>query len=774
MQNLPLPSCPRCGHVLPENAPHALCPKCLLAAVAEPTGATVLGSSPLKPPPPAVSEVAAAFPQWEVLELLGQGGMGAVYKVRQPSLDRLVALKVLPASLAEIPGFSERFAREAKLLARLNHPGIVTVHEFGQSGPFFYLLMEYVEGVNLRQAMQAGKFSSPQALSVVQRICEALQFAHEEGVVHRDIKPENILLDAKGRVKLADFGIGKLAGEMTRTAPNLTVSGAALGTPQYMAPEQIERPQDVDHRADIYSLGVVLYELLTGELPLGRFAAPSEKTDVHRGVDAVVLRALEKERERRQQSAAEMKTQVELAEQGRHLPAPGKRSRKHVLAVVLFALSVLSFVASMLLAKHAQFASITAMEAMNQKSELLGRSNDKVRQLNNELQEAKSRKSGEVSVADLTVKLMAAAQAAQEAEASFVGAKQDYAEASGPPPSWFLVLSCIALFLVPATLLGWMSLAELRHRHQEEGRFAAMFTAWFLPMASLNGGAVLGLVVLLDSSSSLRDRPDAQGPLIALVVNLLLMLDFWMLRTSWRWLTRNEKPASLAVLRVFATGGIVSLILLAVTLYHLREAASSKVAALQQPAANANLQARTYAEFKVEGVHTNDSPGKPEALDITAEIHAFVPLGQQFEPYFEDTSGLVAAVETGAADRPWVTMKSLVVTRIRNSFEEEQRIQVTWTLGKSYAPLRAGSLEGRFAAFGHKIGIPPSGGMEAEILQRGKATSLNTFEKKVVWSGGVNGAELKPLKENVAPEATMVRKGELTFGLQLRPTPKLK
>jgi predicted Ser/Thr protein kinase len=265
---------------------------------------------------PSREEIAAAFPDLEVMEVLGQGGMGIVFKARQPRLDRLVALKILPPGLAQQPGFAERFTREARALAKLNHANIVTVHDFGISGGFFYLLMEYVNGVNLRKAMQAG-IKPEQAMLLVPRICEALQFAHDHGVLHRDIKPENILLDTHGTPKLADFGIAKMAGEAPGSG--LTLSGAALGTAAYMAPEQIEKPATVDHRADIYSLGVVFYEMLTGELPLGRFASPSEKSSVGESVDRVVMRALEKERDRRQQSATEMKTQVEGV-RGGHAP----------------------------------------------------------------------------------------------------------------------------------------------------------------------------------------------------------------------------------------------------------------------------------------------------------------------------------------------------------------------------------------------------------------------------------------------------------------------
>ena len=202
--------------------------------------------------PPSLAAVSAAFPQLEILELIGHGGMGAVFKARQPKLDRLVALKLLPASLAERDAaFAGRFEREGRLLARLHHPNIVVVHDSGTAGGFFYLLMEFVEGVNLRQAMRSRRFTPAQALAIVPHICDALQFAHDEGVLHRDIKPENILLDAKGRVKLADFGIAKLVGEsgtgilpvdapttgrMPVPLSSLTQSGSTLGTPSYMAP----------------------------------------------------------------------------------------------------------------------------------------------------------------------------------------------------------------------------------------------------------------------------------------------------------------------------------------------------------------------------------------------------------------------------------------------------------------------------------------------------------------------------------------------------------
>ncbi len=303
--------------------------------MAAPTHAGLRGGASSEPPP--IEAIAAAFPHLEIHSLIGTGGMGAVFKARQPRLDRFVALKILPGSLSHDPAFASRFAREGQMLARLNHPNIVTVHDFGEAGGFYFLLMEFVDGVNLRQAMRASRFTPEQALGIVPRICDALQYAHDEGVFHRDIKPENILLDSRGRVKLVDFGIAKLAAEaealvaaVPSSGPGLTHAGTALGTPEYMAPEQRESPSEVDHRADIYSLGVVFYELLTGELPSGAaFAPPSEKSEADPRVDAIVAQALEKERSRRQRSVAEVRTQIEtVAQTASEQVAPGEREAR--------------------------------------------------------------------------------------------------------------------------------------------------------------------------------------------------------------------------------------------------------------------------------------------------------------------------------------------------------------------------------------------------------------------------------------------------------------
>jgi serine/threonine protein kinase len=302
--------CPQCGAELKPDLPEGLCPACLLQRGIA-TDAAPPGQPPFTPPP--LAQLAKLFPQLEILEPIGKGGMGAVYKARQPALDRFVALKILAPRSGSDSDFASRFAREARALAKLNHPNIVGVYDFGATNGLNYFIMEYVDGPNLRQIEQAGKLSPREALQIIPQICAALQFAHDEGIVHRDIKPENVLVDKKGRVKIADFGLAKILGHEPQDF-RLTGARDVMGTPHYMAPEQLEKPQEVDHRADIYSLGVVFYEMLTGELPLGKFQPPSScargvQVDVR--LDEVVLRALAKEPERRYQHISEVKTRVE-------------------------------------------------------------------------------------------------------------------------------------------------------------------------------------------------------------------------------------------------------------------------------------------------------------------------------------------------------------------------------------------------------------------------------------------------------------------------------
>ena len=255
-----------------------------------------------------------------------------------------MALKILPPSIGDDPAFAERFAREAKALAKLNHPGIVTLYEFGKADGLYFFLMEFVDGVNLRQLLQAGRISPREALAIVPQICDALQFAHDQGIVHRDIKPENILIDRRGRVKVADFGLVKLVagrdappgrpGDSERTAEPavptdaLTESGKVMGTPHYMAPEQKEHPDAVDHRADIYALGVVFYQMLTGELPGKKIEPPSNKVQIDVRLDEVVLRALEKKPERRYQQVSVLRRKWRPSPPLCSIKAPSKTKRK--------------------------------------------------------------------------------------------------------------------------------------------------------------------------------------------------------------------------------------------------------------------------------------------------------------------------------------------------------------------------------------------------------------------------------------------------------------
>lgn len=360
--------CRKCAANTRKDPDGPLCPRCAadFLGASQTVGGDPNASHPLPFTPPDVAELAPLFPHLDIYCLIGRGGMGAVYKARQKRLDRVVALKILPPAIGLEPTFAGRFTREARALARLDHPGIVTVHDFGsvpwpesdtdRSDPaarldeaaptayyafprplpkkvpdcLYYLLMEYVDGVHLRRLLELRPIAAREALAIVPQICDALQFAHDNGIVHRDIKPENILLDRKGRVKVADFGLVKLishrtpnseqGGESTATtdhtslAPcdeDLSDARRVLGTPHYMAPEQRERPGEVDHRADIFALGVVFYQMLTGELPDRDFRRPSEKVKVDVRLDEVVLKALEAEPSARYQRVSDVKTDLD-------------------------------------------------------------------------------------------------------------------------------------------------------------------------------------------------------------------------------------------------------------------------------------------------------------------------------------------------------------------------------------------------------------------------------------------------------------------------------
>jgi serine/threonine protein kinase/DNA-binding beta-propeller fold protein YncE len=270
---------------------------------------------------------------YRVIERLGRGGMATVYKAYQPSLDRYVALKVLPAHLTDEPGFAERFRREARAVAKLEHPHILAVHDYGQEGDLTYIAMRYVEGGTLK-ALLGKPLDLPVIMHLIGQIAEALDYAHEHGVIHRDVKPSNVLLDRGNWTLLTDFGVAR----MVESTQQLTGTGVGVGTPAYMSPEQ-GQGKKVDRRSDVYSLGVVLYEMLTGRvpfeaetplavvwkhvnepLPLPRSINP----EIPEAVERVVLKALAKSPEDRFLVAGKVAGAVKSLEQA------GPRARSYV------------------------------------------------------------------------------------------------------------------------------------------------------------------------------------------------------------------------------------------------------------------------------------------------------------------------------------------------------------------------------------------------------------------------------------------------------------
>lgn len=290
-----------------------------------------------QPPEPEVLQ--AQLPQYKVFEILGCGGMGAVYKGWQVSLDRYVAIKILPPAVSEEDAqFSARFKQEAKTMARFQHPGIVSIYDAGEtSAGLLYIVMEFIEGTDVALMTRAqGKLPQEYALAITAHVCDALQYAHSHGVIHRDIKPANVLINMEGAVKVADFGLAKATdyGQMA-----LTREDVAMGTPDYLAPEGMVMGITLDGRADIYSVGVMLYHMLTGKLPRGMFELPSlltrGETDVR--FDTIIARAMDTERENRYQTAAEMRQDLDVIISTPRLLAEGASSsvfQKKDLALV--------------------------------------------------------------------------------------------------------------------------------------------------------------------------------------------------------------------------------------------------------------------------------------------------------------------------------------------------------------------------------------------------------------------------------------------------------
>jgi formylglycine-generating enzyme required for sulfatase activity/serine/threonine protein kinase len=266
--------------------------------------------------------MARMLPQYDQWEVLGHGGMGAVYRARQVNLDRRVAIKVLPPEAADDEAqFIERFKNEARTMAKLDHPAIVAVYDFGETTEGqLYFVMAYVDGTDVSQMIkEQERLPSEHALAITTHVCDALQYAHDRNVIHRDIKPANILINREGEVKVADFGLAKMNDPAN--ALGLTKSGMAMGTPDFVAPEAMMLGVTVDHRADLYAIGVMLYQMLTGKIPRGVFSAATRHVpELDPRFDDVITRAMAEDREERYQSAGEIRRDLDAILTTPYLP----------------------------------------------------------------------------------------------------------------------------------------------------------------------------------------------------------------------------------------------------------------------------------------------------------------------------------------------------------------------------------------------------------------------------------------------------------------------
>ncbi len=263
--------------------------------------------------PPTLEEMQAMLPQYQFESLLGRGGMGAVYKAVQVSLDRAVAIKVLPGDLIDDVDaqFAERFKNEARTMAKMNHPAIVNVYDFGETQTgLLFIVMEFIDGTDVAKMIASqGKLPPDYALAITAHVCDALNYAHSHSIVHRDIKPANILINMEGAVKVADFGLAK---QSDAGAGGLTKTNMAMGTPDFVAPEALMPGVPLDGRADLYAIGVMLYQMLTGEIPRGMWTMPSAKLGTDPRFDAIIGKAMQTDRESRYQTAASIRRDLDV------------------------------------------------------------------------------------------------------------------------------------------------------------------------------------------------------------------------------------------------------------------------------------------------------------------------------------------------------------------------------------------------------------------------------------------------------------------------------
>ena len=325
-------TCPNCSAVIDPQRVLGLCPACLLGGIANQND-----SSQGVQCCPSIERLNQQIGGFQFVELLGRGGAAWTFLALQESLSREVAVKVIHRN-SNWNDSRARFQREAESLAKLNHPGIVTIHDFGSTDDFHYLIMEFVAGPTLRRRRNSVAPNVKQSLSIAAQICDAVQYAHDAGILHRDIKPENILYTSDSNdapIKVADFGIAQIfAGDELES---LTQTGLVSGTPYYIAPEQNRGLNRATPRSDVFAIGVVLYELLTEQLPIGRFPPPSHYCHCSRKVDKAVLEALQSRPEKRTVDPKTLAKQLE--QKSRLIPwVLGLLATVTILSLVVWAL----------------------------------------------------------------------------------------------------------------------------------------------------------------------------------------------------------------------------------------------------------------------------------------------------------------------------------------------------------------------------------------------------------------------------------------------------
>lgn len=255
---------------------------------------------------PAPAVLAPLFPGYDIEGLIACGGMGAVYKAVQRSLERPVAIKILPQEFTLDREFQANFVAEAKAMARLNHPNLISVYDFGDAGGMLFIIMEFVQGHSLHHAAHGTAIDPTEVIRLISGVCHGLAHAHENGIMHRDIKPANILLDHNANPKIGDFGLARPTDHKVQAGEDI------FGTPHYTAPEVVHAPTTVDHRADIFSVGVMLHELLTGRLPADDPRPASLISLCDSRFDAIIRRATAPNPKERYSSALEMVRELRI------------------------------------------------------------------------------------------------------------------------------------------------------------------------------------------------------------------------------------------------------------------------------------------------------------------------------------------------------------------------------------------------------------------------------------------------------------------------------